>query len=358
MPARRGVDIVSRSTGGLIAKLLALAFVNAVAVWGIQQMVAEEKLAWAMLAAVALVLLDVIYGSRRRFLAAKFLFPGTVVLLLFALFPIGYTLYLSLTTDGPAGGSSYEELLTNPGYREALLRAFVWTLGFSVLSVLTTFALGLALALVLDHERMRGRGLYRALLILPFAFPAFVTILVWKGMLSTRFGIVNRTFGWSIPWLDGTTGSDAIWPYVSILLVNLWLGFPYLLLVTAAALRSIPADLKEAALVEGATAFAAFRRVTFPLLLASVAPLLVAGFVVSFNNFNLIYLLTGGNPPVPGSEIGRTDILLSGAWKLAFDREPGAFGLASAVSVIIFVLVAAVSAAGFRVSHRFEEARR
>lgn len=328
------------------------------AVWGVQQMIADDRLTWAILAAIALALLDVIYLSGRRFLAAKCLYPGAFVLLLFALFPVGYTVYLSLTTGGPAGASSYQELFTDPGHREALLRAFAWTLGFSVLSVITTFALGVALALVLDHGRMRGRRLYRALLVLPFAFPAFATILVWRGMLGTRFGIVNRTFGWSIPWLDGTAGGEAIWPYVSILLVNLWLGFPYMLLVTAGALRTIPADLKEAALVEGATAFNAFRRVTFPLLLAAVAPLLVAGFVVSFNNFNLIYLLTGGDPPVAGSEIGRTDILLSGAWKLAFGREPGAFGLASAVSVVIFVLVAAVSVAGFRSSHRFDEARR
>ena len=174
------------------------------------------------------------------------------------------------------GTSNYKKIFTDPRYREAFARTFVWTFVFSIVSVATTFALGLLLAMVFNNERMKGRRLYRSLIIIPYALPSFMTALVWKGMLNTQFGIINRMFGWSIPWLDGTIGINAIWPYVSILLVNLWLGFPYMFLVTTGALQSIPSDLKEAAFVDGATGFKAFRGVTFPLLLVAVAPLLIA----------------------------------------------------------------------------------
>ncbi|MCB0916868.1 MAG: ABC transporter permease subunit, partial [Actinobacteria bacterium] len=172
--------------------------------------------------------------------------------------------------------------------------------------------------------------------------------------LNTQFGIVNRMLGVSIPWLDGQ------WmPYVSILLVNTWLGYPYMFLICTGALQSIPGDLNEAAIVDGASGVARFRRVTFPLLLIAVAPLLVASFAFNFNNFNLIYLLTEGKPSVLGSNAGRTDILISFTYKLAFGGGRGAdYGYAATISFIIFMIVAGISAFSFRFTRRLEEIRR
>jgi ABC-type sugar transport system permease subunit len=129
-------------------------------------------------------------------------------------------------------------------------------------------------------------------------------------------------------------------------------------LVCTGALQSIPSDLTEAAAVDGATGLAAFRRITFPLLLVAVAPLLIASFAFNFNNFNIIYLLTEGRPPIPGSDAGRTDILISYTYKLAFAGGRGAdYGFASAVSFIIFLLVAGISAYSFRFTKAFEGVR-
>ena len=149
--------------------------------------------------------------------------------------------------------------------------------------------------------------------MIPYAIPSFMTALVWRGMFNQQFGVINEWLGVNLNWLGGQ------WlPYLTILIVNLWLGYPYMFLVCTGALQGIPNDYVEAARVDGATGFKAFRKITFPLLLIAVAPLLIASFAFNFNNFNLIFLLTEGRPPVPGSDAGRTDILISYTYKLAF----------------------------------------
>ena len=261
------------------------------------------------------------------------------------------------------GLENYERLFNDEQTREVFLRVFIWTVLFSLFSVILSFALGLGLAIVFNDARMRGRKVYRSLIIIPYAIPSFMTALVWKGMLNEQFGVINRWFGSffalipgldaSPPWLDGQ------WlPYASILLVNTWLGYPYMFLVCSGALQSIPDDLTEAASVDGANGFKRFRLITFPLLLVAVAPLLVASFAFNFNNFNLIFLLTEGRPPVQGSDAGRTDILISYVYKIAFQSGGGAdYGFAAAVSLIIFLIVATISAFSFRFTKAFEEVR-
>ena len=143
----------------------------------------------------------------------------------------------------------------------------------------------------------------------------------------------------------------------SLILVNLWLGYPYMFLVCTGALQSIPKDLKEAAFVDGATGPTAFRKVTFPLLLTSVSPLLIASFAFNFNNFTIVYLVTGGGPRQGGETAGTTDILLSWTYRIALGAEPKLQGFASALSVVIFAIVAVISAIGFKYTKTFEEVR-
>jgi arabinogalactan oligomer/maltooligosaccharide transport system permease protein len=128
-------------------------------------------------------------------------------------------------------------------------------------------------------------------------------------------------------------------------------------LVCTGALQSIPSDLKEAAFVDGATGFTTFRKVTFPLLLTAVSPLLVASFAFNFNNFTIVYLLTGGNPRQSGQSAGSTDILITWVYRIALDNEPKRQGLAAALTVLIFVIVAILAAAGFKATKTFEEVR-
>jgi arabinogalactan oligomer/maltooligosaccharide transport system permease protein len=190
-------------------------------------------------------------------------------------------------------------------------------------------------------------------LILPYALPTFMTALIWAGMFNQDYGVINQVLGANIPWLRDPTLAK-----VSILIVNLWLGFPYMFLIATGALQSIPEELKEASYVDGATPRQSFRRVTFPLLLVSLAPLLIASFAFNFNNFNIIYLLNGGGPPIAGAQTpaGHTDILISYTYRLAFESGQGnEFGFASAIAIIIFFIVATISAISFRRTRVLEE---
>ncbi len=257
------------------------------------------------------------------------------------------------------GLANYVRLFTSTAISGPFARVFLWTVAFALLSVLLTFALGLGLAVLLNDPHLRARTVYRVLVILPYAIPSFMTILVWRGMLNQNFGVINQALvslfgaGARVPWL-----ADAWVAKAACILVNLWLGYPYMMIVALGALQSIPHELYEASRVDGASRWQQFRKITLPMLLMPLAPLLVGSFAFNFNNFNLIYLLTGGTPPVPGAQTpaGATDILLSYTYRLSFEGDRGnQLGLASAVSVIIFIVIATISAINFRMTGTLEE---
>ena len=255
------------------------------------------------------------------------------------------------------GFDNYTDLLTNERIRTPFLRVLAWNVVFAAVSVLTTFGLGLGLAMIVQHESMRGRNVYRSIFIIPYAVPGFLSILVWRGLLNSDFGKVNGViefFGLpGVDWLGSPRSAMA-----AVLLVNLWLGFPYMFLISSGALTSIPSELLEAAKVDGATPSKSFRMVTLPLLLVSTAPLLIGSFAFNFNNFILIYLLSGGGPPFTGYDVpvGSTDLLISFTFDLAQASGRGSqFGLSSAIVFVIFVVLATTSAMSFRLTKKLEE---
>ncbi len=238
--------------------------------------------------------------------------------------------------------------------RGPLVSVIVWTFAFAFISVASTFLLGLVLALVFNDPRMKSRKYYRVIMILPYAFPGFLSALVWSGLMNQEFGFINVVLlgGAEVPWLTNEWLAK-----FSILFVNLWLGFPYMFLVTTGALQSIPAELAEAAQVDGATPFQAFRLIKMPLLLVSTAPLLISSFAFNFNNFNLIYMLTRGGPRdiTADVNVGATDILISMVYKIAFVGTDRDYGLASAFAIIIFLFVGTISVIAFRRTKSLEE---
>ena len=266
----------------------------------------------------------------------------------------------ALTTDrdailepgwrAPIWLENYTKIVTDPRVREPLVRVFIWTVVFALLTVLTTFALGLLLALALNKP-IRGRRIYRSILVLPYAMPSVMSILIWGGMFNTEFGAINTLFGSDIAWF-----SDPNFARVAVILVNLWLGFPYFYLISSGSLQAIPSELQEAAAIDGANPRQIFRKITLPLLLQILSPLLIASFAFNFNNFNLIYLLTGGGPrsELDGEIAGATDILISYTYKIAFGTGTQDLGLASAISLIIFMLVASISLYSLRKSKVLE----
>ena len=215
---------------------------------------------------------------------------------------------------------------------------------FAIGTVTITFALGLLVAIVLNNERLKGQRLLRSLLILPYAMPGFAMYLVWRDMFNTDFGLINRLFGLEVNWFGTPTTAR-----IAILLIQLWLGYSYMFLVCTGALQAIPADLQEAAQVDGAKPLHAFRTITFPLLLVALAPLLIASFAFNFNNFAAIFLTTDGAPfPPDNPTAGATDILITYTYRLAFGGAGAQYGFAAAVSIFIFLIVAVISTIGFR----------
>ena len=253
------------------------------------------------------------------------------------------------------GWSNFTKIFAESDIRDPFLGVLVWTFAFAFLSVLTTFALGLALALLLNKPGMRGQRAYRSLLLIPYAVPGFLSGLVWAGLLNTDFGFVNQIAlgGAHVPWLT------APWlARISVLLVNLWLGFPYMFLISTGALQAIPAELTEAARVDGAGPWRVLRSVKLPMLLVAVGPLLIASFAFNFNNFTTIYMVTGGGPKDLSApiDVGSTDLLITMVYKLAFGSSQGRmYGFASAVSILIFVIVGTISAISFRRTKALEE---
>ena len=226
------------------------------------------------------------------------------------------------------------------------------------LSVLFTFALGLTLAVILQWQHLRGKAIYRILLILPYAVPAFISILVFRGLFNQNFGEINlileALFGVRPSWFtDGTTAR------IMLLIVNIWLGYPYMMLLAMGFLQSVPADHKKAAALEGASSLRVFFTITLPQIVPPFLPLLIASFAFNFNNLVLILLLTSGGPDIPGTVIpaGRTDILGRFTYRIAFDDSGQQFGLAGAITLIIFLIVATMSYVNF-VALRRAAARR
>lgn len=249
------------------------------------------------------------------------------------------------------GGANYVRLFTDGKIAKQFLGAFVWTLVFAAGSVASTFVVGFALALILDDERLKGRRIYRSILLMPYAVPGFIALLVWSNFYNRDFGLINQMLGLHLNWFGDPTLAK-----VAVLLTNLWMGFPYMFIVCTGALQAIPHDIMEAARIDGATRFQTTVRVVMPLLLVAVAPLLVASFAFNFNNFNAIELLTGGGP-FPAGEYtrGSTDILISMIYRIAFGGSGADFGFASAVSVALFVLTGVMAAIQFRYTRALED---
>ena len=249
------------------------------------------------------------------------------------------------------GLRNFADVVTDPLIAKYFFRTLVWNLAFAALTVAGTFSLGLLVAIVLNHERLKGQRIYRSLLILPYAMPAFAMLLLWRDMFNTDFGLINRMFGTEINWFG-----KPVTAMIAVLLVQLWMGYPYMFLVATGALQSIPGDLKEAASVDGAKPVYAFRTIIFPLLLVALAPLMIASFAFNFNNFNAIYMVSEGGPfPPDNPQLGATDLLITYTYRLAFGAQGAQYGFAAAVSIFIFLIVAVISIIGFRRTRALEE---
>lgn len=254
------------------------------------------------------------------------------------------------------GMANYTRMLFDAEFRGPFLSIFTWTVVFSALTVAFATAIGMLFAVLLNWEGMKYRTTYRTLLFLPYAVPGFISILVFKGLFNQNFGEINAI-------LDALFGVKPAWfadPYLAktmLLIVNVWLGYPYIMILCSGLLKAIPADLYEASALAGASPFTNFFKITAPLIIKPLAPLLVSAFAFNFNNFVLIALLTDGRPDFLSTKLpaGQTDILVSYTYRIAFKDSGSDFGLAAAISTLIFFLVAALSLVNLRMSAKAQK---
>ncbi|MDD2235711.1 MAG: maltose ABC transporter permease MalF [Kiritimatiellae bacterium] len=251
------------------------------------------------------------------------------------------------------GWGNFTQIFTNESVRGPFITVFIWTILFALFSVLLTFILGFLLAVLLEWEAIRGQKIWRSLIILPYAVPAFISILIFRGLFNPQFGdinaFLNMLFGIRPDWT-----TDPLLARVMVLLVNLWLGYPYMMILCTGILQSVPKDIYEASAIDGGTPLSDVYRMTLPLILPPLKPLLIASFAFNFNNFLLIQLLTGGAPQMVGAStsVGYTDILVTYTFNLAFRNAGANYGFASAIATIIFVIVSILSYVNLKAATR------
>ncbi len=258
----------------------------------------------------------------------------SMVVLVFIPFAMGVGLSFFDSRGEPVGLANFIEILSPPATADT---TFYWTFGVTVLWTVTNVVLhvsiGLGLALLLNRPDLRFKGVYRVLLIVPWAVPNYITALIWKWMFNTQYGAVNAflaLFGLDgVDWLGQSFATN----FAANLITNTWLGFPFMMVVALGALQSIPKDLYEAAHIDGASRLQAFRHVTLPLLKPALVPAIILGSVWTFNMFNVIYLVSGGGPD------NQTNILITEAYH-AF-KVLGRSGFAAAYSLLIFFILLA-----------------
>lgn len=263
-----------------------------------------------------------------------FIAPGILVMVAMVFYPLGYGFWLSLTNmslttfKNPSfiGLQNYVAVLSD----SKLIVTFTRTVGWTFINVFFHVTIGLYLAILLNRK-LPGKAFLRVMLIIPWAMPQYIAALTWKGMFNQNFGAVNiilgQAFGMQgLPWL-----SDPNMTFLAAIITNIWLGFPFMMMISLGGLQSIPTELYEAADIDGASTWQKFWNVTLPLLKPTLTPAIVLGSVWTFNMLNVILIIAGGY----GNEA--TQILVTDVYRLAFNFYR--YGYASAYSVLIFLLL-------------------
>ena len=274
-------------------------------------------------------------SARRRAFLSLCLAPALVFLLLALIYPLFYNVLVSLSDAGIynirdwhiTGPKQYLLVFRDPGFWTTFSRTVIWTAVCTILQL----SLGVLIAAVLHQDFVRWRPAWRAVLLLPWAMPQYIMALTWRGMFAGENGAVNGLLASlgipAVEWLHSPAQA-----FTAMVLVNVWMGFPFMMVVALTGMRSIPDSVYEAAKLEGAGWWWQFTRLTLPLLRPAILPAATLGIIWNFNSLNLVWLFTGGGEPSDS-----THILSSYVYKTAFTYYR--FGWSAALSVVIFVIL-------------------
>lgn len=293
--------------------------------------------------------------------AYRYLAPALISIFIVTVIPIIYTVYISFTNYNMfhmddyslVGFSNYIEVFTGK-IRSVFFPVLGWTVAFATLSTFGSYFMGLLLAVLLNNPRMKESKIYRALLIVPWALPSTIAILAWQGLLNEQYGGINNFFhaigiAANIPWM-----TNPFWARTGIIIVNVWLGFPYMLNVCLGGLQAISKEYYEAAEMDGASKFQSFKSITLPLVTKLSIPLVISSFAANFNNFGNIYMITQGGPArVDNQFAGYTDILASTTYKMT--TWSNRYELSATFSVLCFLIIGTSTLIWMQLSGSFKE---
>jgi len=249
---------------------------------------------------------------------------------------VGLDNYIKIITNNLA--------IENYDFWRLVLFNITWTVANLVFHV----TLGVAIALALNYRNLIGKRLYRALFVLPWAIPGYITALTWRNMYDDRFGAFNLLLAQINNWLGTNLPTDTRWllltdppiggplsflplAFYCVLLANIWLGWPFMMVVATGALQAIPQELYEAASIDGAGGWQKLWRITVPLIRPAMVPAIMLGTIMTFNQFNVIYFISEGGP------FGRTEILITQAFKLVYEQR--LYGVAAAFGIVVFFVL-------------------
>ncbi len=272
--------------------------------------------------------------SHKNRLVYLYVMPAMLVMALIVLWPFVYNVVISFSDMNLThfknwkiiGFRNYADVLSDGMFWYFLFKTILWT----VLNLIFHVGIGVFLALIINED-IKAKSVFRTLLILPWAVPQYITALTWRGMFNSEYGAVNlilgHLFGWHIPWLSTEWGA-----FAACLITNIWLGFPFMMIIALGGLQSIPRSLYEAAEMDGASRWQQFKNITVPLLKPVMIPAITLGVIWTFNNFNVVWLVSNGGEPSD-----KTHILVSWVYKAGFTYFR--MGYAAAFSMIIFAIL-------------------
>ena len=365
IPRTRGVVVYDHSImlllGGIIAVIALLIFL-AIWVWNIRDAYkTRQKLDGGIQITSVQYFRDVWKNSFEYIMIT----PGLLLILFISLVPIIFSILVAFTNFNAnfipprrlvewRGLETFGRIIGIRIWGTTFVQVFIWTVIWAFLATFTAYAFGMFQSLILRSKLVKFRSLWKAIFILPWAVPGLVSMLVFRVMLNQE-GVINQMLlssgiiSEAIPFLSNT-----FWARLCLILVNIWLGFPYFMVLISGVMTTIPQEQYEAAQIDGANVFEQFRFITLPFIFASTAPQLLMSVTFNFNNFNMIYFLTGGGPANPNFQMaGSTDILISWIFKLTLDQRM--YNYASALSIFIFVIIASVSAWNLLRTRAFKE---
>ncbi|MBM6762308.1 sugar ABC transporter permease [Ligilactobacillus agilis] len=298
-------------------------------------------------------------------------FPAYILMIFTIILPVLVTLFMAFTNYDfnhipPAaliswtGLENLKAIFTLSSYKATFGAVFGWTLIWTLCASTLQIVLGIFTAVVAHQDFIKGKKIFGIIFLLPWAVPAFVTILSFSNIFNDSAGAINVQV---IPFLNHlfpflhipqiSWMTDPFWTKVALIMIQGWLGFPYVYVLVTGILQSISDDLYEAATIDGASAWQKFRNITLPAIFAVAAPTFVTQYTFNFNNFSIIYLFNNGGPGDVGGGAGNTDILISWIYKLTTGTTPQ-YGLASAITIIISLIVIGISLAVFKKTKAFD----